>query len=182
MQHKTLIIKGIDSTDELGMYGIALADKFANCDRVVFISKKGNSRVVKGSEDGASLTDLQFFDAEDHLGNFLLFLKKVKNAYETAHPETKDLAHAFVGQWVFNWNFVHDDGRAIHRSGEFSVIGMMEDGKYGLVEKSADEFIEKDFGMSSVIKLRTDGTEIGPKSPDQAAGAVSSDGGPRDEH
>ena len=174
MKHKTLIIRGANSTDDLGNLGVIshnIARVYSECDRVIFIDKRGESRVVKGSEEDASLVDLQFFDIEDSLGDFLLCLRKIKDAYNSAHSNTKDLAHAFVGQWLFNW--ISSDTK---NPFGITVFRMLQEGMREQVADSADEFIEKDFGMSSVIILQADGTKI-PRVTNPPADGVSSDDG-----
>jgi hypothetical protein len=148
--HKTLIIRGVDSTDELSSLGMPVALKYSECDRVVLISKRGQPRVVKGSERDASLTDLQFVDADQSMSDFLLCIQKIKTIFEDAHPETVKLSHAFVGQWLFYW--MNENG--------YNNLQLLREGRIDEVMKLADEFIERDFGMSAEKVRRNDGHKI----------------------
>lgn len=59
---KALIIKGINSTDELPRFGIVLAKKYFEANLVIFVSDDCNYRIMKFSGGKA---DLEYIDIID---------------------------------------------------------------------------------------------------------------------
>lgn len=158
-----LILKGVDSTDDLSAYGIAIADRFFSSKNVILANKKGKATYIKGN--GKFYDKIDLIDLEDPLGELSLIIRKIYDAHQFAHPNSKDLSRSFVGSWLFIWY-----------SGDDSTIDLMINGQLDLLRESADYFIERDFGMNGDAILNADGT----KKSNSSAKTISGDDGPRE--
>lgn len=156
-----LILKGANSTDDLSAYGMAIADRFFSSKNVILANKEGKATYIKGN--GKFYDKIDLIDLEDPLGEISLILRKIYDAHQSAHPDTRYLARSFVGNWLFIWYFRDD-----------STIGLMMRGQLDLLRESADNFIERDFGMNGDAILNADGT----KKFNSSAKTISGDDGP----
>ena len=135
----TLIVRGdrLRDTDDLAALGVPVVMRYSEAKRVVLIDETGTSRQVKGSPiDEDDLNKIEFLDAgQDDVTRLIACMERVFKAYEEKHPETSHLAHSTVGIWLFYY----------HAGGSI-VMEAIKHGDWDIVVKSADRFIESDFG------------------------------------
>lgn len=132
---KILIVRGATSADELKMFGLPMAQRFAESDEVIGISRDGKATTIKTKE----LSEISFVNGEAEIGEFAQLMDQVRHAYIQGHPDHPHLAHAFVGLWLFFW-MGDSDGispTAIELAGQSDMTGLRE---------SARRFIASDFG------------------------------------
>lgn len=141
-----LIIKGASTTDDLSYYGVALASRYAAANTVILIDKDNKVNFVKGNNH--PLERMDFMELEDSLNEFSLIIQKIFDAHRIAHPESFDLSRSFVANWLFTWTFGTNK----------VTYEVMKTNEMDFLRESADDFIERDFGMSREAILNNDGT------------------------
>lgn len=137
-----LIIRGVNTTDELSSYGQSIANAFYEADEVFLVGLDGDVEFVKGTRH--PLTPMRFLDLEDDLANLSIIIESIKKTHQEVHPESKDLTHCFIGQWLFNFP-----------NGDTYNYKLLTARHLPKLRRSAEEFVECDFGMSARVQ-RTD--------------------------
>lgn len=146
-----LILIGAESTDDLGQYGLPIAERYEKADSVVLVTKTGKGYPVKFGRDQFH-SNIEAIYLEDDLNSLRMIVAKIVLAHRTAHPESKDLSRQFVSVWMFDMN--SSDGQPKLNYELFDRRHL------DILRKSADEFIERDFGMGDPGTLNSDGTRI----------------------
>jgi hypothetical protein len=99
-------------------------------------------------DDREMNADVDIMSSYDELNELGLLLRKIQEAHKAAHPDSKDLTRKFVALWLCDFP-----------NGDKFNIQLMSNKNWDRLAKSADEFIERDFGMSRVIVLNNDGSK-----------------------
>jgi hypothetical protein len=174
-----LIIKGATSTDELAPLGLYFAQRYADAEHVILVDDRGQSRQVKGITETLAVVDL--VELEAPLSILAAQARRLKETYERMHPTTPELAHSFVGIWLFYFGLNESQGH--------TTIDYAEAGDVERIRRSADDFISSDFGRAPIGSLSPDGGKApdpkqsvdGPEAIDTAAARVLGDGGSGDD-
>jgi hypothetical protein len=160
-----LIIRGVSSTDELGLLGLPMAERYQRASRVILIGDNGSAKVVKDCYSGSQdygLEGILFVDADSRPAKLMQILWSIKIAYEELHPKTSHLAHCHVGMFIFYWVFFADENHPV------VVRDLIEQGDLESLEKAAQSYIDSDFGGRASVSGDDDRTSAGSPSLDDA--------------
>lgn len=141
----TLIVRGVSEVDQLKALGLPMARRYAEADNVIFITG-AQARAIKGLSQG-DRHPMEYIDADPVHGLVVQLMNRIKAEYEECHPGTQELAHSFVGQWLFYFIAPPD----------MVVIDAIAAGETEKLRKSAEMFIESDFGREPIDTISADG-------------------------
>lgn len=157
-----LIVKGVFAVDELKALGLPMAQRYADAKNVWLIQGR-LVRQVKGPQDPEA-HPIEYVDAFPIHGVVADCMMRIKAEYEARHPETPELAHSFVGQWLFYFIAPPD----------MVVIDAIAAGDAEKVKQSAEIFIRSDFGREPLDTISADGSSAPDQSPEGVLGAIGS--------
>jgi hypothetical protein len=138
MIKKILIVRGVESADDLRSLGLPIAQRFSESEIVIGIATDGKCRVFKHRAINTDQISIIFVDGDSQIVEFSSIIRKIEDAYRKAHPDDSHLSQAFVGLWMFYW--MGDGDRLI------LPIEMAERGDISMLQESAESFIASDFG------------------------------------
>jgi hypothetical protein len=166
-----LIVRGVASTDELGMLGLPMAERYQRANYVILVADNGVAKIVKdpyaGSQD-YGIDGVLFIDADSRQAKLMQILSTVKSAYEELHPKTAHLAHCHVGMFLFYWTTWTMAGPRGDEPLPFPVSELVERGDLEALERAAQSYIDSDFGAHATVSGDDDRTSAGSPSIDDA--------------
>lgn len=165
---EVLIIRGINSTDELASLGLPFAERYQAAESVILVSD-GRGREVKGHSMPGSI---QFIDADSRLDSIASLLERISDEYQRAHPQHAHLSHCHVGKLLM-FGHAERSGRPV------SVMDLIHAGDIDSVRKVVEHYI--DSGFESLYLRESaisdgDGGHRDPASTDAHAQATSDPG------
>lgn len=160
-----LIIRSIKDDSSLSHLSLNNIKDLHKYDHVKVLYNDGTKENWSRFPKEEDYINIDYISTYDDLNEFALLLRKIELAHKVAHPDSKDLTRIFIGMWLFD--YINED--------KFN-IQLLSNKNWNRLSRSADEFIENDFGMSSVVVLNNDGT----KRTDRQAKTISGSDGERD--